>query len=244
MSAPLPLYQQVKNYISERIDSGEWPPETRVPSEHEIVSSLGVSRMTAHRALRELTAEGRIIRVQGVGTFVAEPKPQAALLEIRSIAEEIAERGGRHASRVIALAAEAADEALAEAMNLPRGAQVFHSIVVHMENGRPIQIEDRHANPALAPDYLSQDFRTTTPSAYLLAVAPLNEAEHVVEAKAADAEEAQLLEIAPGDPCLVLHRRTWADDRVVTRARFVHPGANYRLGGRFRPARNGHPLVG
>ncbi|KHG49472.1 histidine utilization repressor domain protein [Enterobacter hormaechei subsp. xiangfangensis] len=47
------------------------------------------ARMTINRALRELTDEGLLVRLQGVGTFVAEPKGQSALFEIRSIADEI-----------------------------------------------------------------------------------------------------------------------------------------------------------
>ena len=62
-----PLYLAVKQLIHERIDSGAWPPNFRVPSENELVSELGVSRMTANRALRELASEGVIKRVQGRG---------------------------------------------------------------------------------------------------------------------------------------------------------------------------------
>jgi GntR family histidine utilization transcriptional repressor len=45
--------------------------------------------MTINRALRELTDEGLLVRLQGVGTFVAEPKGQSALFEVRSIAEKL-----------------------------------------------------------------------------------------------------------------------------------------------------------
>ena len=71
----LPRYSRVKRMITDRIDSGEWQPRHRIPSESELVRDLGVSRMTINRALRELTLDGRLIRVQGVGTFVATPKP-------------------------------------------------------------------------------------------------------------------------------------------------------------------------
>ena len=80
---PGPLYRKVKKVIKQRIVSGEWPPEDRIPSENDLVASLGVSRMTVHRALRELTTEGYLTRVQGVGTFVSPRKPVAGILEIR-----------------------------------------------------------------------------------------------------------------------------------------------------------------
>ncbi len=82
---PGPLYRKIKTIIKQRIVAGEWPPEDRIPSEHDLVTALGVSRMTVHRALRELTAEGYLIRVQGVGTFVSPRKPTAAMLEIRPV---------------------------------------------------------------------------------------------------------------------------------------------------------------
>lgn len=72
--APLPLYLQVKQSIIEKIHTAEWQANDRIPSESELVTQFQCSRMTANRALRELTAEGLLVRLQGVGTFVAEPK--------------------------------------------------------------------------------------------------------------------------------------------------------------------------
>ncbi|HTJ94738.1 MAG TPA: GntR family transcriptional regulator, partial [Pararobbsia sp.] len=63
----MPLYDQVKRYITDRMERGEWSSGTRLPTEQELVSELGVSRMTVHRALRELSTQGLLRRVQGVG---------------------------------------------------------------------------------------------------------------------------------------------------------------------------------
>ena len=230
---PRPLYLQVKDFISGQIDSGAWPPEFKVPSENELVARMKVSRMTANRALRELTAEGRLVRVQGLGTFVARPQRLGALFDIRSIADEIAERGGRHTSDVLLLAREKASPQLAAAMGLAPGREVFHSIIIHRDNGLPVQYSDRYVNPAVAPGYLDQDFTVTTPSQYLLETAPIQEAEHVLEAARPEARVRKLLEIEADEPCLVLHRQTWSGGVVATRSWFVYPGSRYRLGGRF-----------
>ena len=80
----------------------------KIESEAELVAGLNVSRMTVNRALRELTAEGLLKRIQGRGTFVADRKPQAALLQIRSIAEEIRDRGGSYSCTVHLLQEEKA----------------------------------------------------------------------------------------------------------------------------------------
>ena len=90
---PRALYEQIKQQILQEIDAGRLKPDDRIPSETQLAKAFKASRMTANRALKELAEEGRIIRIQGVGTFVARPKPDAALLEIKSIAREIADWG-------------------------------------------------------------------------------------------------------------------------------------------------------
>ncbi len=228
-----PLYQQVKDYIVGRIVAGDWPEQARVPSENALTAELKVSRMTVHRALRELTTEGWLERVQGAGTFVAQTKPQSDVLAIRNIAEEIAARGHHHSAGVIFLRRERARALEAKLLGLERGAPLFHSLIVHMEDGQPVQLEDRYVNPAAAPGYLEQDFTAITPYAYLTQQAPITEAEHVVLAVMPNDEERQLLDMKPGTPCLLLRRQTWSGELPVTWALLLHPGDRYRLGGRF-----------
>lgn len=162
--SPAPLYARVKQMITQQIDSGNWPPHYRVPSESELVSQLGFSRMTINRALREMTADGLLVRMQGVGTFVAEPKSQSALFEVHNIADEIASRGHRHSCKVITLEEEAAGSERALALDMREGQKVFHSLIVHFENDIPVQIEDRFVNALVAPEYLQQDFTVQTPT--------------------------------------------------------------------------------
>ena len=73
-----PRYQQVKDLIIDQISCGSLRPNDRVPSENELVEATGVSRMTANRALRELTSEGYVERIAGSGTFVADLKATVA----------------------------------------------------------------------------------------------------------------------------------------------------------------------
>ena len=75
-------YARVKQHLLEGMARGDWAAGARLPSESELVAQFGLSRMTVNRALRELAAEGRITRVAGVGSFVAEPKVQSTLLRI------------------------------------------------------------------------------------------------------------------------------------------------------------------
>lgn len=232
-ATPIPLYLQVKHLITEKIVTGEWQVNDRVPSESELVIQFQCSRMTANRALRELTAQGLLIRLQGVGTFVAEPKGQSALFEIHSIESEIVARKHRYSCKIIKLEQVTASAALAQELNILSGNIVFHSVIVHLENDVPVQIEDRYVNALAAPDYLKQNFSSITPHDYLSQVAPLTQGEHIVEAVEADERSARLLHIDAGSSCLLITRRTWSQAFTVTSTKLLFPGHRYKLKGRF-----------
>jgi GntR family histidine utilization transcriptional repressor len=232
-AGPTPRYRRVKEFIVRHIESGAYKPGDQVPSESALVASLKVSRMTVNRALRELTHEGLLLRVQGAGTFVAEKRPMANLVELRNIADEINERGQRHAAKVELLRAEKAGADVARDLGLRTGARVFHSIILHAADGIPVQLEDRWVNPAAAPDYLDADFSRMTPNEHLSLVAPLTEVEHVVEAAMPDARTRRLLRLADNEPCLRLRRRTWSGGIVVSSATLLYPGNSHRFTTRF-----------
>ncbi len=101
--SPVPLYLRVKHMISQRIYDGTWPVNKKIPSESELVNLLGCSRMTVNRALRELTTEGLLVRIQGVGSFVAEGQGRTALFQVNNIAEEILARNHKHHAQVLVL---------------------------------------------------------------------------------------------------------------------------------------------
>jgi GntR family histidine utilization transcriptional repressor len=229
-----PAYEQVKGWIRQHIASGEWKPGDAVPSEAALSDRFAISRMTANRALRELATEGLVTRVQGSGTRVAQLHRISSQLVIRDIHEEVTERGHVHGSRVLLVEAEKAGPELATTLGLRKGARVFHTVMVHLENGVPIQYEDRYVNPQAAPDYLENDFAQVSPTLHLLRHAPLTEATYSIEACLPTAEEAKALDIKTADPCLVMMRRTVSGAHVASVARQVYPGTRYSFSGQFQ----------
>jgi GntR family transcriptional regulator, histidine utilization repressor len=230
-----PLYLQVKRHILDNIGSGNWGTSTRVPSENDIVKSFGVSRMTANRALRELRDEGVLVRIAGVGSFVADRHAHAHPLEIRGIADEIRDRGHVHRSEIVSLERIRAAVELADDFCIAPRSELYCSLIVHFENDRPIQLEQRYVLPKLAPDYLNVDFARTTPHDYLVKVAPLQEAEHLLRAEMPDDRTRMLLAMTADEPCLVVIRRTWTSGEIASVARLYYPGSRYEMSGRFRP---------
>jgi GntR family histidine utilization transcriptional repressor len=225
----IPRYQQLKAHILEEIQAGRLTPRDRVPSEQELVRQFGVSRMTAHRALRELARDGVVVRQTGVGTFVADSPSRSHALQVRNIADEIRERGHEHSARVAVMERVAADSDVAVRLHLRAGAAVYHSLITHLENGLPVQVEDRFVCAHAVPGYAEQDFTTITPNEYLQRIAPLETVEHLIRAEIPARRIRGMLKMAPDEPCLVIHRRSWSAGRPVSVANLYHPGSRYEL---------------
>ncbi len=226
-----PRYTIIKDHIIRRIDNRRWKAGDRVPSENELASEFEVSRMTARRALQELGEEGILVRTQGLGSFVADARPRSSMVEIHSIDQEITARGHQHRAQVMKLERLRADNNTALLLGLDDGAAIYHSVLVHWENDKPLQYEERFVNPRFAEGYLDQDFTHMTPSSYLSGISPLTEADQSIEAVSVDAAIAGSLKIKRSEPCLKVSRRTWCQRGIVNIANLIYPGSRYRLGG-------------
>ncbi len=224
-------YSVIKQHIYSKIASGEWPEQHPVSSENALAQQFSVSRMTARRALQELADEGLVIRSKGSGTYVAPLKSQTSFMAIRNIADEIRSRDHEYSARIHVLRQIPASLQIAEQLHLEDGDNVFYSVITHLENGVPVQVEERYVNPALAAQYLDQDFNQITPHEYLIVEAPLTEASHQIEAISPSAQACEWLQLNKPEPCLRIVRRTWSDQGVVTYAILTHPGSRFVLGG-------------
>jgi GntR family transcriptional regulator, histidine utilization repressor len=230
-----PPYARIKQALKRALARGDYAPGAQLPSEAELVERFSVSRMTVGRALNELAAEGLVERRQGAGTFAASLHHVSSTLTLRDLHAEIEARGHRHSAEVKLLRAELPKPELAARFGISAGAPLFHSQILHFENGQPLQVEDRWVNPEEVPEYLQQDFTAITPTHYLFEVTALWSARYTIEAAAPSAREARWLGIERAAPCLVLTRETASRRGLISRARLVHPGGLYSIEGEFSP---------
>ena len=224
-----PRYKVIEDFLLERIQGGAYPVHHQIPTEEQLARDFAVSRMTANKAITRLVQQGYLTRQAGLGTFVIERKAESSLHEVMNIAAEVRARGHVYSNEVLRSEAIAADDEVALRLGLRIGSQVFHSILVHRENGLPIQLEDRYVNPRWVPHYLESDFSRQTPNEVLVASCPISDVEHIVEAVLATAQTARWLDIAEGAACLSMIRRTWSNEHLISYVRLLHPGDRYKL---------------
>ncbi len=206
----IPFYFQVKEAIRARIARGDLRPGDLLPSEVRLSERLGLSRLTVHRAYRELAAEGLLDRQRAKGTFVALARRQAFLVEgpLFSLTEDLARDRLEFSNCILVQeVVEAGDEALTE-LNLAPGGKVVHLLSLRTVKRLPFAVEDMVYPHDRFPEMAGLDLnnRSTYAALERLYDAHPQEALDRIGAGAATAQEARLLGIPVGRPVLRVRR--------------------------------------
>lgn len=80
--SPVPLYRQLANLILDKIRSGDYPPGSRIPSEHALANHYRIGRPTARQATDLLVRKRLLTRRRGAGTFVCDRQPEVDLFSL------------------------------------------------------------------------------------------------------------------------------------------------------------------
>ena len=206
-SSPLPLYFQLKTFILDKIQQGEWQPGEKLPTEEEIHKTFDVSRATIRQALRELEFDGTIIRQAGRGTFVATPKyvesPNAFEIEI----SEYNEKGLQVSWKVVKAHEVQVPDKIAVLMQLSSGTRLFCLERLRSANNLPVGHTTSYVTQAYR-DKIDLSLAETAGTMFYLSRIDMSActAEHFLEVLPAGKEDARILEIESGAPVLVVSR--------------------------------------
>jgi GntR family transcriptional regulator len=222
-----PKYYIVKRHLLELIAS--LPPGTSVPTERELTAELVTSRTTVRQALSELVGEGRLVRRQGSGTYVAEPKITWPLL-MTSFTEQAAAAGYSATVQLLEAGRSHASEEVAARLKVRVGAPVYLVERLRLVEGSPMAVETSQLSVARFPGLL-RHLRRSTSLYKVLAdfydVVPVA-AEETIETAAASPREAELLGTETGSPMLVLSRHSFdAAGKPVEWVRSWYRGDRY-----------------
>ena len=231
-NSAVPLYFQIYQHLLDRIYSGALQPGQPIPSEPELASRLGISRMTARQAVKALCDAGATYSKRGLGTFVSGSKQVKTSTELLSFTQETKAGGGKPSSRVLAFEQVRAEAEVAAALHLEPNAKVFHLKRVRIADSVPMSIEECFLPAKLCPRLL-ETFDPRTSLYQVLAEnygIRMTAADEVAEASLAHAGEARLLGIKKDSPVFVLTRISYAEtSQPVEFVRSTYRGDRWKL---------------
>lgn len=230
-------HERILSEVKGKILSREWHPGFQLPFETDLAQIHGVSRMTMNKVMTELTREGFLVRQRKLGTFVATPRVQSAVMEIHDIEAEVRALSLEYAfsldRREVRSPTSVEQEEARIAGEAP--SDVLFVRGIHFGGGEPFCLESRIINLEAAPQALEQSFAEEGPGKWLLKQIPWTSAEHRIRAINAQGAVAKLLQLKGGEACLEISRRTEIAGTWITVSRQIYPGNKHQLLAQFSP---------
>jgi len=225
-SSPVPLYYQVAQVFEKAILDGDLKPGDRFENELSLASRLKLSRPTTRRAIQELVDKGLLVRKRGVGTQVVQT-PVHRPVELTSLFDDLARAGQQPATVVLEHRIGPASEDIATHLNLAPGAEVVTMRRLRSSAGQPLALMTNHLPAALAPDESELEAAGLYQALRARGV-HIRLARQRIGAKAADRDEARLLDEKPKAPLLVMERTAFDDSgRAVEYGSHVYRASRY-----------------
>lgn len=225
----VPKYYELRQWLRQHIDG--LPPGTPVPPERTLSDRFNISRTTVRQALHDLAVEGRIVRMQGRGTFVATPKVTQNL-QLTSYTQDMQAQGLRPGSHLIDVAVTDAEADVAASLGVPEGAPVVRVERVRSANGEPMAVETVYLSQERFPDIgkeLGEDTSLYSVLEEQYGVVPA-QGEETIETVLAPPAVSRLLGTDATTPMLMLTRTSRDADGVpVEHVRSLYRGDRFRL---------------
>lgn len=209
--SPIPAYYQVYEALRTKLADESIPAGAKLPTERALAEHLRISRATLRQALSRLEQDGFIVRRQGNGTFVGEPRIEHDLQRLRGFTSEFTSRGRRVESSVLSLRRAPAPAQLAATLGVGRE----HDAVVELRrvrslDGAPMSLETVWLPAHRCAGLLDYDLNQGSLYAALheLGIVPVR-AEETLMATVLDEYEAAHLDQRPGAGSFLIERETY-----------------------------------
>jgi GntR family transcriptional regulator len=209
---PTPLYHQLKNILKARILSSELKGKDRLPTETELCTEYGVSRITVRQALSELIKEGLIYRDRGRGSFVTEGA-EMKRLSLRGTIENLIASGKGSRIRVVRAAESVPPTHVMKVLQLRAKQKVLGIEILRFIPKGPFGYSYLYFPPDLAkiisPEELGEDTEVITLVESKMRT-KVNRANQMIDVGLADPVTAKHLSIKPRTPLLIIERDYFA----------------------------------
>ena len=224
------LYVQISGILKRRIEQGEWPAGSQIPTEDELCRYFDVSKATVRMAVAELVRTGYLRKRQGKGTFVSQCLPGLGVTMKTLLTEDIFGEGVITRKEVLVRGTKAAP--LDVRNHLKTGGLVHYILCKRMVNGEAAYLEESYVPLDIVPDIEEIDV-CRTPFYDMIqekAERKIQKVVQMIEITDAEGDAAAILKNGHGSAMLLLHRiLVGPDGRPLAYTRLLGAGRQYKL---------------
>jgi GntR family transcriptional regulator len=208
---PIPLYFQLKEIFNNKIERGEWVAGQLIPTENELIQLYKVSRTTVREGINALVSEGKLVKKQGKGTIVCQPRMEEQLGRLTGFTEEMITKGYVPSARVLSIEEVSPPEQVMTGLLDGREELVLSIKRIRLADGVPVAIERSFWPRDIGRLFQHMDLSTI---AFYTVLEQhgihLRDADEVIKAKSASKQDAALLGIKEKEPMLAMERITYS----------------------------------
>ena len=216
--------RKIKAEVRRRIADRSWQPGQLIPKEIDLAEEFNCARATVNKALTELADMGLLERRRKSGTRVALNPVRKATLEIPIVRHEIEQRGFGYDHVLISQETKFPPATISNRFAV-KDRKLIRVRALHLSDDKPFMYEDRWINPETAPGSLAIEFGDINANEWLVQNTPFARGEVTFSAANATDEDAEFLQVRPGEAIFIMRRVTWSTTDFITSVRMAYtPG--------------------
>jgi len=228
----IPLHSQIENLMRENLSNSIWEPGGAIPSENELSSNYGVSRMTVRNVITKLVQEDLLERIPGKGTYVRERKIFAKSLSYGGVREQLEEMGYEVTTKLVFIKKKTVNEKINLIFNSSPNTIFYEIQRLRFVKGVPLSIHTSYVPLAFCVGLEKEDLENeqlciVLNKTFNLKQGKMNE---TLESVAATKKEAEILQVKTGHPLLLLEDIIMKEDGTPYEyAKVVFRGDKYKI---------------
>lgn len=223
-----PSWKKIRDIIHGRILDSTYAPGDKLPKDDDLAESLGCSRTTVQRAMRDLAESGRVERKRKGGTHVRAHPITRATLDIPVTRQEIEKKGSVYGYQLLTVHREQTPHQISEKMGLTEPREMLRVKAIHFSDRRPYVYEDRWICIETVPESANVDFSQISANEWLIQNRPYSRCDLRFYAVQARQDYGKIFDIDGNEALFVMERTTFIDHQPITSVKAV-TAPNYQL---------------
>jgi GntR family transcriptional regulator len=211
-----PMYLQLREIIRTKIEDGEFPPGTAIPTEHELAKTYGINRLTVRNGIAALVNEGLLKRIQGKGVYVLGEKREQDLETLEGFSQMVRKKNADPSSHILTKSLRTAGHKYGKIFNIDPADQIFYIKRVNYIDNEPYSLEEIYIPHYVVPEL--EDIDLTVFSIYEIYDfynIEISYSQQTLDLTQLDQSDARFLDVDSSTPLLLFTNVSYSKSEAV-----------------------------